>query len=71
MFISPVALFILTLKFKIDHHREELYLLCRLCPWAKGLCDNIGNEIKYMGVLTVGVRIFSGEHFYLVYNYRR
>jgi hypothetical protein len=26
MFISAVALFILPLKFEIDHHREELYL---------------------------------------------
>jgi hypothetical protein len=24
MFISPVVLFMLTLKFKIDHHREQL-----------------------------------------------
>jgi hypothetical protein len=55
------------LKFKIDHHREELYLLCR---WTKGLCENIGNGIKYMVIMTVGVRNFSGEHFYLVYHYR-
>jgi hypothetical protein len=68
MFISAVALFILPLKFKIDHHRKELFLLCR---WTKGLCENIGNGIKYMVMLTVGVRIFSGEHFYLVYYYRR
>jgi hypothetical protein len=25
MFISAVELFILPLKFKIDHHREKLY----------------------------------------------
>jgi hypothetical protein len=67
MFISAVALFILPLKFKIDHHREVLYLLCRR---TKGLCENIGNGIKYMVIMTVGVRIISGEHFYLVYYYR-
>jgi hypothetical protein len=68
MFILAVALFILPLKFKIDHHREELYLLCR---WTKGLCENIRNERKYMVMLTVGVRISSSKHFYLVYYYRR
>jgi hypothetical protein len=68
MFISAVALFILPLKFKIDHHREELYVL-RRC--TKGLCENIGNGINHMVMLTVGVRMFSGEHFYLVYYYRR
>jgi hypothetical protein len=68
MFISTVALFLLPLKFKIDHHREELYLLCQ---WTKGLYENIGNGINYMVMLTVGVRIFSGEQFYLVFYYRR
>jgi hypothetical protein len=67
MFISAVALFILPLKFKIDHYREELHLLCR---WTKGLCENIGNGIKCIVIMTVGVRIFSGEHLYLVYYYR-
>jgi hypothetical protein len=37
MFVSPVALFIIMLMFKIDHHRGEYYLLCR---WTKGLCEN-------------------------------
>jgi hypothetical protein len=36
MFISAVALFILPLKFKIDHHYEELYILCR---WIEGLFE--------------------------------
>jgi hypothetical protein len=66
MFSSAVSLFILPLKLKIDHHREKLYLLCR---WTKGLCENIGNGIIYTVIMTVGVRIFSGEHFYLVYYY--
>jgi hypothetical protein len=60
MFISAVTLFILPLKFKIDHHREELYLLCR---WTKRVCENIGNGIKYMAMLTVGVRIFPANIF--------
>jgi hypothetical protein len=68
MLNSAVALFILPLLFKFDHHCEELYLLYR---WTKGLCENIGNVIKYMVMLTVFVRIFSGEHFYVVYYYRR
>jgi hypothetical protein len=62
MFISAVALFILMLKFKIDHHHVELYLLCQ---WAKGLCENIGNGRKYMVFLTVGVRIFPATIFFL------
>jgi hypothetical protein len=68
MFISAAALFVLMLKFKIDHHHVELYLLCR---WAKGLCVNIGNGRKYIVFLTVGVRIFPGDHFFLMYYYRR
>jgi hypothetical protein len=57
MFISAVALFILPLKFKIVHHRVELYLLCRL---TKGLWNKV-----HGGVDMVGLWTFSGEHFYL------
>jgi hypothetical protein len=62
MFISAFTLFILPLKFKIDNHHEEIYLLCR---WTKGLCENIGNGIKYMVIMTVGVRIFPLNIFIL------
>jgi hypothetical protein len=62
MFISPVALFVIMMKFEIDHHHGELYFLCR---WIKQICESIGNRIKYRVTVGVGVRIFPANIFIL------